>query len=247
MELIEDLLASLPVGTIQDVCIGAFWTAVVVDVDGSRQCGLASTMKGGHDHGTGPKVKEAGNLAGFNSRELAGLALSESQIEAAVGIAAINALLPRFPQQWTDRNAEDAIIELGAGQNIALIGHFPFVPRLRKHAGHLWVLEQRPHKGDLLAEKAPEVLPQADLLAITSTTLINRTFPQLMKFRKPGSTVLMLGPSTPLSPVLFEYGVQFLAGSIVEDIEAVLRVVSQGANFRQVHSHGVRLVTMQAA
>ena len=57
--------------------------------------------------------------------------------------------------------------------------------------------------------------------------------------------VLVLGPSTPLSPLLFEYGVHLLSGSVVEDIEAVLQAVSQGANFRQVHQYGVHLVTMQ--
>jgi hypothetical protein len=31
----------------------------------------------------------------------------------------------------------------------------------------------------------------------------------------------------------------------VEDVAAVLRAVSQGANFRQLHQQGVRLVTMQ--
>ena len=57
--------------------------------------------------------------------------------------------------------------------------------------------------------------------------------------------VLVLGPSTPLSPIMFNHGVHLLSGSMVEDVEAVLRTVSQGANFRQLHQQGVRLVTMQ--
>jgi uncharacterized protein (DUF4213/DUF364 family) len=44
--------------------------------------------------------------------------------------------------------------------------------------------------------------------------------------------VLVLGPSTPLSPVLFDHGAHLLSGSVVEDIESVLRAVAQGANFR---------------
>jgi len=54
----------------------------------------------------------------------------------------------------------------------------------------------------------------------------------------------VLGPSTPLSPVLFDYGVDLLCGSIVTDIEPVLRAVRQGANFRQVHKAGVQLICM---
>ena len=57
---------------------------------------------------------------------------------------------------------------------------------------------------------------------------------------------MLLGPSTPLSPVMFDYGVDLLAGSIIEKIEPVLQVVSQGGNFRQVRRAGVRLVTITA-
>jgi uncharacterized protein (DUF4213/DUF364 family) len=53
----------------------------------------------------------------------------------------------------------------------------------------------------------------------------------------------MLGPSTPLSPVLFDHGMDILSGSIVVDRDRVLDCISQGANFRQVR--GVRKVTMR--
>jgi len=74
---------------------------------------------------------------------------------------------------------------------------------------------------------------------------MNRTFDDLIALCRPDALVLVLGPSTPLSPIMFEYGVQVVSGAVVEDIDAVLCAVSQGANFRQVHRHGVRLVTMQ--
>ena len=55
---------------------------------------------------------------------------------------------------------------------------------------------------------------------------------------------MMLGPTTPLSPVLFDYGVDLLCGSVVEQIEHVLQAVDEGKPFRQIHSLGVRLVTI---
>jgi uncharacterized protein (DUF4213/DUF364 family) len=64
--------------------------------------------------------------------------------------------------------------------------------------------------------------------------------------RKPGAKVLLLGPSTPLSPILFDYGISVLSGSVVEDPETVLRLIGQGASFRQIRSQGVRLVTVEA-
>ncbi|MCK4264233.1 MAG: hypothetical protein KAX27_04745, partial [Candidatus Aminicenantes bacterium] len=54
---------------------------------------------------------------------------------------------------------------------------------------------------------------------------------------------MMLGPSTPLSPVLFDYGFDALSGSIVVDRNQVLNCISQGANFRQVR--GVKKMTMR--
>jgi uncharacterized protein (DUF4213/DUF364 family) len=54
---------------------------------------------------------------------------------------------------------------------------------------------------------------------------------------------MTLGPSTPLSPVLFNHGVSILSGSRIIDEAAVLRTVGQGATFRQVE--GVRLLTLK--
>jgi len=164
---------------------------------------------------------------------------------AALVFAAINALLPRHEELWSDLNAEEVLVQYGAGKRVALVGHFPFIPRLRQAAGTLWVLEQEPRGEDLPAEFAASILPQADVIALTGTTLINHTFEELMALRRPEALILVLGPSTPLSPLLFEHGVHLLSGAVVEDVEAVLRAVSQGANLRQRHQQGVRLVTMQ--
>jgi hypothetical protein len=56
--------------------------------------------------------------------------------------------------------------------------------------------------------------------------------------------MIMLVPSTPLSPVLYQYGVDQLCGSYVERIEPVLIGGCAGESFRQIHHRGVRLVTM---
>lgn len=245
MGVIDDLLASLRAGTVQDVVIGAFKTAVVVAVDGRLRCGLASTLRDDeHHYGGGPAVREAGRLLEHDARELAALARSPSPMEAAVGVAAINALIPVDETAWRDLNAEDVIIARGAGRRVALVGHFPFVPRLRERAAVLWVLEERPRELDLPVTAAAEVIPQADLLALTGTTLINHTFEGLVALRRPDALVVVLGPSTPLSPVLFEHGADVVSGAVVTDVAAVTRAVRQGANFQQTRRLGVRLVTM---
>jgi uncharacterized protein (DUF4213/DUF364 family) len=244
MKFLDELLAALPDGNVLDVCIGLHWTAVVVRSDGQVRCGLASTLAAPHNHSAEPDVPQAGLLHTLSALELARMARSEQPPQASIGIAALNALLPPQPEQWRDVNAEEVIVTHGTGKTVALIGSFPFVPRLRPRVDRLFVMELQPKDNELPAEAAPDILPQADVIAITSMTLINHSLENLLKLCGPAATVLLLGPSTPLSPVLFEHGVDLLSGSVVTDIDRVLDAIKQGANFRQVHRSGVRLVTM---
>jgi uncharacterized protein (DUF4213/DUF364 family) len=155
-----------------------------------------------------------------------------------------NALLPPHEAAWIDLNAQEVIAARGADKHVALVGHFPFVPKLRERVGRLSVLELEPKGDDLPADVAPDIIPRADVVAITSLTLMNDTFEGLVRLCRPEALVLLLGPTTPMSPVLFDYGVHILSGSVVADVDAVLYAVAQGANFRQVRRAGVPLVTM---
>jgi hypothetical protein len=53
----------------------------------------------------------------------------------------------------------------------------------------------------------------------------------------------MLGASTPFSPVLFDYGIDVLAGTKVVDPSAALHAIAEGATFSQVP--GKKLLTMR--
>jgi uncharacterized protein (DUF4213/DUF364 family) len=160
-------------------------------------------------------------------------------------MATINALLPLHEESWVDLNAQEVIAEHGAHKHVALVGHFPFVPRLRERVGQLSVLELQPQGDDFPADMAPAVIPRADVVAITSLTLMNHTFEGLARLCRSEALVLLLGPTTPLSPILFDYGVHILSGSVVTDVDSVLNCIAQGGNFRQVRRAGVRLVTMR--
>ena len=116
------------------------------------------------------------------------------------------------------------------------------MPRLRPAVGELWVFELQPREGDYPAEAAVDLVPQADVVAITSSTLINHTLDGLLDVCPPGALVVLLGPSTPLSPVMFEHGVDVLSGVVVEDEQAVLQSIEHGASLKEMA--GVRLVTL---
>jgi uncharacterized protein (DUF4213/DUF364 family) len=247
MSLIEELLATLPDGQVNDVRIGLHWTAVVVTVNGQRQCGLASTLGGSHEHTGEPDVPQAGHLHTFAALELARFACEPHPVLRSIGVAALNALLPRTPERWSDLNAEEILTEWGRGRTVALVGRFPFIPRLREQASRLIVLEQQPHDDERPAEEAASILPEADVVAITGMTFVNHTLEGLLALCPPQAQILVLGPSTPLSPLLGRYGVAMLSGAVVEAVEPVLRTIEQGGTFRQIHRAGVRLVTMRCA
>jgi len=150
-------------------------------------------------------------------------------------------------KRCVELNAGDWLAERGQGKRVAVVGSFPFIPRLREEVGELWVLERHPSEGELLAEEARNVIPQADIVAITGTALINHTLDELLALCRPESSVMILGGSTPLSPVLFDYGVDVLSGTLVVNTDLVLTLISQGATFRQIKGPGVRLLTMTSS
>jgi uncharacterized protein (DUF4213/DUF364 family) len=184
-----------------------------------------------------------GRLHAKTACELAEYARSDNLLEASIGLAAINSMLDVDESQEVEINAAEVLIKHGRGKNVALVGHFPFIPKLRPAVCQLWVLEQDPAEGDYPAEAAADLIPKADVVAITSSALINHTMDGLLALCRPDALVMALGPSTPLSPVLFNRGVSILSGSRVVDEATVLRTAGQGASFQQVE--GVRLISIQ--
>jgi uncharacterized protein (DUF4213/DUF364 family) len=243
MQVIDRLLNGLETDApVRQILVGAFWTAVVLDTEPAA-CGLASTLRA-EDSGPWPPVTEPGRLQQRSGRQLADMLRSERILEASIGMAAFNALLNVDESALTEMNADQIVLEQGSGRRVAIVGHFPFIERVRVEAAECWVLERQPGPGDLPAERAAEVLPQADVVALTGTSLINHTFEELIALCRPDAFVLLLGPSAPLTASLFETGVNAVSGTRVYDPELVLRSLSQGATFRQIkRGGGLRLLT----
>lgn len=238
MAILEALLEQIAPGKtpVRHLAIGVHWTAVC-----SRGCGLASSLVGEGPHGHTP-IRDVGQLHTRSAQELAGWAQSDNLLEASIGMAAINSLLDAPERGMQEINAAEIIARQSAGKNLAVIGHFPFVDRLRAATRNLWVIEKRPAEGDYPEQAAGLYLPQADVVAISGTTLINHTLEPLLALCPREAFVVLLGPSTPLSPLFFDYGVDLVSGAQVVDEAAAMLTIQQGAIFPQVK--GVRLVSL---
>ena len=238
MKILDDLMSILNFDApVKDIRQGFFHTGVL-----TRYCGLAATLPRDALKQEGPLVKEPGLLLDKTPRDLSQMVYSDSILEAAIGMATINSLLEVDLGSCTELNAAQVILEKGEGKRVAIVGHFPFLPRVREKACTLWVIEKNPKEDDLNEAEADRFIPQADVVALTGTSLTNHTLPHLLELCSPGAFVIMLGDTVPLSPVLFEYGVDALSGTRVIDPDIAMRCVSQGANFRQIK--GTRRLTM---
>ncbi|MBN1286910.1 MAG: DUF364 domain-containing protein [Anaerolineae bacterium] len=244
----QDILATIEHDVpVAGVWIGLHWTVVAL-ADG--RAGMAATLQADptahHIHGT-PDVAEAGRLHTRGALELAAYVNGRQGPDASVGWAALNALvchdlLDSAAHDEAEMDAAEFLLAEGQTRPVAVVGHFPFTGRLRAGVETLWVLEMDPGPDDLPADAAPDILPQAGVVALTSMTLINNTFAGLLPHIRPDAVVMLLGPSTPLTPVFFARGIDVLSGVRVTDIDMLRDSVTQGASFWQVR--GVQKVTI---
>lgn len=234
---------------VTDYCLGTQWSYV------EAECGMgvAWTCPGG-----APRT-HAIDLRGRTLRQVAELSKSWCFEEATLGVAALNAWYARpalldelgasyDPPVDVDERAgehgrrgsrmdafdqyrplvEAAGKALGHPANVTVVGHFPHVDRISEYA-NLTVLERNCRDGWDTPDPACEyVMPQTDFAFITGVTIINKTAPRLLELTKNARTV-MVGPSVIMTPYLFKWGVEMLAGSVVADPEKVKFAVKNGS------------------
>jgi len=237
--VLNDVGSDVPV---KDVAIGSFGCMVV-----SRHAGLSSSFrgscapaKGGAGHGHG--VSLAGNLIGMSATKLAGYVKSGNLLEASVGVAAINSLIVPEPAALIEINAAELIAERGKGKTVAVVGHFPFVERLRRIAD-VRLIQKDPWDREAALREAEEKIPGCEVVALTASSIINHTFDRLLQLSR-GAFVIVLGPSTPMSAQLLKLGIGMLCGTVVDNVDLARRCITQGATYREIE--GIRRVAMFA-
>jgi len=226
MSLIDDLIAGVdyPDAVVRDVRVGVGWTAVL-----SARCGVAKTY--GIHSTQHVRIPGAGELIGLPAIEMAQFARSLNQLEASLGVAALNSMIE--PKGEIGANAMDLFKEKLRGKRAVMVGRFPVeIRELVEAATDFWILELNPALIDeservLPVTAAPSVLSTAEVVALTGSTLVTQSLEYYLSLCRNAYTIV-LGPSTPLSEVLFRYGADVVAGIEVVNPDAVLAVISQG-------------------
>lgn len=236
IDLVLSQLDNLPDREVTRVNYGAH----IVGVE-SRTIGLATWACGKHPI----PVDTLPDLDGScSAKELAQYLREDDPLKSSLGMAALNSLLPDpSPEDVIDVNAGDLILDLGKEKRVAVIGHFPFVERMKGKFKELIVFEKKPQSGDLDADLIPERLPSADIVAVTATTFSNGTLAGILANSAESAVKLIIGPSTPVTPALFELGFDYVAGIVVNDKETVWQGIEDGRSFKQIK--GVRHVILK--
>ncbi|MDR2737125.1 MAG: DUF364 domain-containing protein [Gracilibacteraceae bacterium] len=230
-KLYDDLIGDIPGNINVTGCnTGYNWTTVTTDED---SMGLAMTIPVFSLPHTFQK-----QIAGTPLRQLAELSKSWNFVEAAIGVAAIGAYYNHPLRAQTcgrehpgvrsnGRDAFSLYQEEVKGRKVAVVGHFPKLEERFGAICDMTILERNPQMGDYPDTACEYILGEQDYVFLTGCTMVNKTMPRLLTLSQ-NAKIVLVGPSTILTSVLFDYGVYGLSGMVVHDVRRCENVQREG-------------------
>jgi len=237
-ELYDRLIDGIPADfTVEDYQVGLTWTMVRA----GGPVGVALTVKG-----RAHIPLYGGPVIGSSLRLIAECVKSWNFREASLGMAAINCwyntpekvaslggfaglnLADESRESNVKKDAFNLSPEEASGKRVAVIGRFPRLEEQLSPICALSVLERTPEQGDYPDSACEYILPGQDIVFITGMTFINKTLPRLLQLTAPGARVILVGPSVPLTPLLYDYGVTDLDGFCITNPEKAREAIRRG-------------------
>jgi uncharacterized protein len=261
--IIEAILGpDLDAITVERVVVGLFFTGVKLANGAAGAC--ATPIKTIPEAVCCPSSAMAmpfpGKLRGRAAWEVAHEALAGHGIRRAVGIATVNALADCC---WRRRPHPDIELRLGvdafdateirAGEHVVVVGAFvPFLKELKRRGQSYLVLEQDSAtlKPDELpffrpAELAAEIVPQADVVLITGSTLVNATLEDLLALARPQARVTIVGPTVGMLPDAFlARGADVLGCVRITEPDAFLDLLAEGGSGYHFFGHSAQKIVL---
>ncbi|MGF1674069.1 MAG: Rossmann-like domain-containing protein [Rivularia sp. (in: cyanobacteria)] len=216
---------------IKEIVIGLTWTLCIAE--GAGLC---------MSPGTATRILPwSGTLVNKSISELAPWLLSWDNYQATVAMSAINSVInssSSLPDNGTvlspSGSANLAVFEHFLPQirnkNVCIIGRYP---GLNKYSSQMQmkVIELQPGAEDFPAPASEFLLPEAEWVFLTATSIVNKTFPRLVELAKNSKLVLM-GPTVPWLSDLKDLGIDYLAGIKVTNLPALRQTVAEGGGIR---------------
>ena len=237
--IFDQLVRNLPDdATIQDVSVGIFWTYVRTQYGSA----VSATAHRWFEDPPGVLIPQAGSLIGMPVKEIVPLYESSSLTARSLANAAVSAGFSSnaMTGERDYRRGQDLLESVCKSnpslKRIALVGHFHFADELKNLGLQLDVyeMEGRCGEGDIPNTQMPERLPLADIVMMTSATLITHTTEEILRYSRENAQKYIVGPSVPLHPLLWDYGFDAICASIITDDNQVAVATRQGANHKQL-------------
>jgi uncharacterized protein (DUF4213/DUF364 family) len=234
--------------TIERAVVGLFFTGVKLSngAAGTSATPIKSIPEAVCCPSSAMAMPFSGKLRGRPAADLAREALSGHGIRRTVGIATVNALADCCWQRRPNPDVElhpgvDAFdaTDIRHGDKVVVVGAFvPFLKELKRRCQAFLILEQDPAtlKADELpffrpAEQAAEILPQADVVLITGSTLVNNSLEQLLALTRPEARVTVVGPTVGMLPDAFlARGADVLGCVRITEPDAFLDLLAEGGS-----------------
>jgi uncharacterized protein len=227
-DLYQHILPEAKNRRIIDLRIGLGYIGVRLD---NYSTGIAAVLFDALPHGC-TVVSAAGSVAGSPAADLLQYLIGgKNPLEIAMGLATANALIGQLPKDAVDDREATTYLHLQKGVKVAMVGLFaPLVSRIRNTGAELTIIERNPERIELLGDtEKNDALKACDVAIITATTLINNTFEETINLLGRPRAVAIMGPSTPLLPVIFhDTPVTHLGGVNVADSFRVMQIISEG-------------------
>ncbi len=258
----ETLSTDLDRIIVERATIGLFFTGVKLSTGAAGACAtpLRSIPEAVCCPSSAMAMPFPDKLCGRPVRGLLRETKAASGIRRAVGVATMNALADMCWERHATRGVElrlgvDAYdaADIQPGEDVVVVGAFvPFLKSLKQARQRFTVLEMDPAtlKSDELpyfrpADQADAVLPSADVVLITGTTLVNDTLEHLLALCRPATRVVVVGPTVGLLPDAFlRRGVDVLGGIRVTAPDVFLDVLAEGGSGYHFFGHSAEKVVL---
>jgi hypothetical protein len=209
--------------TIEDIHLFHHW--VVIKAGRYEMSTRFSTVQGFTERSDDTWL---GDLIGRTAAEVAEDYLaSKNVLRIAVGMACLKCVLPPA-DNITMQSAIEPFAEQTKRHPSCFIGHFKDAALWRDEGRPVSIVELVPRPGDIHWDDSHEVLQNAELVFMTGLTLVNGTFGEVIRRTPRAKVRIVMGPTVPLTPVLFTLGVHRLGSSRITDVDKTLRYFGMG-------------------
>jgi uncharacterized protein (DUF4213/DUF364 family) len=157
---------------------------------------------------------------------------SDHALERSMALALVNALNHKDALNFPEDKKNQIMFErfnIGAGTRAAMVGFIgPLVGLLKQKKARVEVMDASRGMGHK-EEFYDRLGNWADVLFLTSTSILNNTTEDILQNVHQEVKTVMLGPSTPMVAAAFEHlPVHMLAGTVPLDREKILKAIRHG-------------------